>query len=185
VYKFWFDLFLALRINIFYVFSLVISFMQKYSNCRMYGAFASYVVLKFYRRSHVTTMAVSKVRGLNLLLRVRILWRYDDGLFFEVPPLASDALLTTLHPLLENMLQTVCRKLQEDSGTGGLDFSCLLLCLYSASTTWKPRLVSLRRLHRLDGWVVWFQNSILQRWRSTKEIPSCSAVLKMVLLKWP
>jgi hypothetical protein len=27
--------------------------------------------------------------------------------FFEVPPLASDAILTTLHPLLENVLQTV------------------------------------------------------------------------------
>jgi hypothetical protein len=37
--------------------------------------------------------------------------------------LASDALLTTLHPLLENVLQTVCRKLQEDSGTGGFDLS--------------------------------------------------------------
>jgi hypothetical protein len=35
------------------------------------------------------------------------LWRCDDGLFFEVPPLASDGLLTTLHPLLENVLQTV------------------------------------------------------------------------------
>jgi hypothetical protein len=35
--------------------------------------------------------------------------------------LASDAILTTLHPLLENVLQTVCRKLQEDSGTGGFD----------------------------------------------------------------
>jgi hypothetical protein len=34
--------------------------------------------------------------------------------------LASDALLTTLHPLLENVLQTVCRKLQ-GSGTGGFD----------------------------------------------------------------
>jgi hypothetical protein len=42
--------------------------------------------------------------------------------FFEVPPLASDALLTTLYPLLENELQTVYRKLQEDSGTGGFDF---------------------------------------------------------------
>jgi hypothetical protein len=42
-------------------------------------------------------------------------------LFFEVPPLASDALLTTLHPLLENFLPTVCRKLQEDSGTGGFE----------------------------------------------------------------
>jgi hypothetical protein len=35
------------------------------------------------------------------------LWRCGDGLFFEVLPLASDALLTTLHPLLENVLQTV------------------------------------------------------------------------------
>jgi hypothetical protein len=46
------------------------------------------------------------------------LWRCGDGLFSEVPPLASDALLTTLHPLLEDVLQTVFRKLQEDSGTG-------------------------------------------------------------------
>jgi hypothetical protein len=36
------------------------------------------------------------------------LWRCGDGLFFEVPPFTSDALLTTLHPLLENVvLQTV------------------------------------------------------------------------------
>jgi hypothetical protein len=34
------------------------------------------------------------------------LWRCGDGLFFEVPPLASDVLLTTLHSLLENVLQT-------------------------------------------------------------------------------
>jgi hypothetical protein len=27
--------------------------------------------------------------------------------YFEVPPLASDALLTTLRPLLENVLQTI------------------------------------------------------------------------------
>jgi hypothetical protein len=41
---------------------------------------------------------------------------------FEVPLFASDA-LTTLHPLLENVLQTVCRKLQKDSGAGGFDLS--------------------------------------------------------------
>jgi hypothetical protein len=35
------------------------------------------------------------------------LWRCGNGLLFEVPPLASEALLTTLHPLLENVLQTV------------------------------------------------------------------------------
>jgi hypothetical protein len=49
------------------------------------------------------------------------LWRCGDGLFFEIPPFASDALLTTLHPLLENVLQTVRRELQEDSGAGGFD----------------------------------------------------------------
>jgi hypothetical protein len=32
-----------------------------------------------------------------------------------------DVLLITLHPLLENVPQTICRKLQEDSGTGGFD----------------------------------------------------------------
>jgi hypothetical protein len=46
--------------------------------------------------------SVWKVRGLNLLLRVGSLWRCCDGLFFAVPHLTSDALLTTLHPLLEN-----------------------------------------------------------------------------------
>jgi hypothetical protein len=48
------------------------------------------------------------------------------GFFFEVPPLASDALLTTFHPLLENVLQTV----------GHLAMSCL-----EAPFSWleKPR----------------------------------------------
>jgi hypothetical protein len=55
------------------------------------------------------TRAVCKVRGYTLLLRVETLWRCGDGLglFFEVPPLASDAFLTELHPLLENVLQAV------------------------------------------------------------------------------
>jgi hypothetical protein len=35
------------------------------------------------------------------------LWRFGDGLLFEIPPLASDTLLTTLHPLLEYVLQIV------------------------------------------------------------------------------
>jgi hypothetical protein len=51
--------------------------------------------------------AICKVHGLTLLLWVGALWRCGDGLFFEVPPLASDTLLTTLHPLLKNVLQTV------------------------------------------------------------------------------
>jgi hypothetical protein len=42
---------------------------------------------------------------------------------YPPPPLASDALLTMLHPLLENLLQTVLRKLQQDNGTSGFDIS--------------------------------------------------------------
>jgi hypothetical protein len=56
---------------------------------------------------YANTRVVSKVHGLTFLLRVGTLWKCGDGLFFEVPPLASDALLTTLYPLLENVLQTV------------------------------------------------------------------------------
>jgi len=51
----------------------------------------------------VYTRVVWKVRGLTLLLQLRTLWRCSDGLFFEVPPLASNALLITLHALLENV----------------------------------------------------------------------------------
>jgi hypothetical protein len=43
------------------------------------------------------------------------LWKCGDGLFFEVPPLTSYALLTKLHPLLANVLQTV----------GHFEISCL------------------------------------------------------------
>jgi hypothetical protein len=35
--------------------------------------------------------------------------------------LGGDALFTTLHQLPENVLQTVSRKFQKDSGTGGFD----------------------------------------------------------------
>jgi hypothetical protein len=53
------------------------------------------------------TRRVCKVRGLTLLLLVGTLWMRGDAPSFEVPPLVSDAFLTTLHPLLENMLKTV------------------------------------------------------------------------------
>jgi hypothetical protein len=68
--------------------------------------FLKKVINNFYIASG-STRAVCKVRGLTVLLRVRTLWRCGDGLFFEIPPLASDALLATLHPLLENAVQTV------------------------------------------------------------------------------
>jgi hypothetical protein len=51
--------------------------------------------------------AICKVCGLTLLLQVGTLWRCGDGLFFKVPSFASDALLTMLHPLLANVLQTI------------------------------------------------------------------------------
>jgi hypothetical protein len=60
-----------------------------------------------WRTKRLYTRAVCKFVDSTLLLRVGTLGRCSDGLFFEVPPLASDALLTTLHPLLENVLQTV------------------------------------------------------------------------------
>jgi hypothetical protein len=55
----------------------------------------------------IYTRAICKVRGLTLLLQVGTLWRCGDSLFFEVPYLASNALLTSLHPCLENVLQTI------------------------------------------------------------------------------
>jgi hypothetical protein len=62
--------------------------------------------IQFYRR--VCTKAVCKVRGLTLSFRVGTYGGAVTVSFFEVPPLASGALLTTLHPLLENvLLQTV------------------------------------------------------------------------------
>jgi hypothetical protein len=60
-----------------------------------------------YFINHIFTRAVWRVRRLTSLLRVGTLWRCGDGLFSEVPPLASDVILTTLHLLLENVLQTV------------------------------------------------------------------------------
>jgi hypothetical protein len=68
----------------------------------------------YNRKRDLCKRAVCKFLGLTLLLRIGTLWRGGDGRFFEVPPLTNDALLTTLHPLLENVLQTVCRKLQEE-----------------------------------------------------------------------
>jgi hypothetical protein len=73
-----------------------------------------------------STRVVWKVRGLALLLRVGTLWRCSDDLFFKVHPLASDALLTMLHSLLKNVLQTI----------GHFEISCL-----EAPFSWleKPR----------------------------------------------
>jgi hypothetical protein len=68
----------------------------------------------------------------------------------DLPPLASDAPLTMLHPLLENMLQTVCRKIQEDSGTGGFDLGA------SFSFFGKPTNLMRRDLDCMEDVLMWF-----------------------------
>jgi hypothetical protein len=55
----------------------------------------------------VHTRAVWEVCGLTLLLLDGTSWRCGDGLFFEVPLLCTSYNAPTLHPLLENVLQTV------------------------------------------------------------------------------
>jgi len=57
-------------------------------------------VLKYVR-------AICKVHGLTLLLQVRTLWWCSDCLFSKVTLVANYALLTVLHPLLKNVLQTI------------------------------------------------------------------------------
>jgi len=54
----------------------------------------------------------------DLLFWVIALWRCGGDLFFQVPPLVSNVLLRVLHPLVENVLQTICCKLQENSEIG-------------------------------------------------------------------
>jgi hypothetical protein len=80
------------------------------------------------------------------------LWRCGDGLFFGVPTLASDAFLTTLHPLLENMLQTVDHTLkvscldayfswlEKPRNLMGRDLDCMMYVLmgFHRSTFSKP-----------------------------------------------
>jgi hypothetical protein len=85
-----------------------------------------------------------KVRGLTLLLRVGTSWRWGDGLFFEVPLLASDVLITTLHPLLENVLQTIDH----------FEISCL-----GAPFSWleKPR-------NRMGRDLSWILCSVWKKW---------------------
>jgi hypothetical protein len=94
--------------------------------------------------------AVCKVRGLTLLLRLGTLWRCGNGLFFEVPPLASYTLLTTLHPLLENVLQTV----------DNFEISCL-----GAPFSWleKPRNLMGRDLDCMADVLIGFHRSTFSK----------------------
>jgi hypothetical protein len=86
--------------------------------------------------------------------------------FFEVPPLASDALLTTLHPLLENVLQTVDHfeisylgapfsRLKEPRNRMGRDLDCMtdVLVGFHRSTFSKPNTEFNSDLVPFDFWV--------------------------------
>jgi hypothetical protein len=65
--------------------------------------------------------------------------------------LTRDALLTTLHPLLENMLQAVCHKLQDDSGTGSFDLLITSKFLAWSCLFMVGKAQKLHHLCRLDG----------------------------------
>jgi hypothetical protein len=93
------------------------------------------------------------------------MWRCGDGLFFEVPPLASGALLTTLHPLLENVLQTVdhfeisCLEapfswLKKPKNRTGRDLNCMVDVLmgFRQSTFSKPSTEFNSHLAPCDFW---------------------------------
>jgi hypothetical protein len=50
-----------------------------------------------------------KISWTRLITPVGTSWRCGDGLFFQVPPLASGAFLTTLYSLLENVTGVIRR----------------------------------------------------------------------------
>jgi hypothetical protein len=118
------------------------------------------VVPPLYCLMELGTRAVWKVRGLTLLLRVGTSWRCGDGLFFEVPPLAGDALLTTLHPLLENVLQTVDH----------FEISCL-----GAPFSWlkKPRNRMGWDLDCMADVLMGFHRSIFPSWIQNSDLNTC------------
>jgi hypothetical protein len=131
------------------------------------------------------TKAVWKVRGLTLLLRVGILWRCGNGLFFELPPLASDALLTTLHPLLENVLQAVdhfeisCHGapfswMEKPRNRMGRDLDCMADLLFPSRTQNSIQISS----HAISGL---FQ---LWKWRSEARNFDVINGLQHVFEKW-
>jgi hypothetical protein len=93
------------------------------------------------------------------------LWRCGDGLFSKVPPLASNALLTILHPLLGNVLQTVdhfeisCLGapfswLENPRNCMGLDLDCMMDILigFHQSTFSKPNTEFNSHLTLCDFW---------------------------------
>jgi hypothetical protein len=125
-----------------------------------------------------------------LLLRVETLWRCGDGLFFEVPPLASDALLITPHPLLENVLQTVdhfdisCLGapflwLEKPRNHMGRDLDCMadVLMGFHRSTFFKLNTIQISP-HEISG--------LFQPWKGSSEVRNFEVIngLQHVFEKW-
>jgi hypothetical protein len=123
----------------------------------------------------IYTRTVCKLQVPTSLLRVGTLWRCGDGLFFEVPPLASNVLLTTLHQFLENVLQTVdhfeisCLGspfswLEKPRNRVGRDLDCMLdiLMVFYLSTFSKPNTELNSDLVPCDFWAFPIMNMELQ-----------------------
>jgi hypothetical protein len=128
---------------------------------------ANFILLLFQHLSVAYMRAVCKVRG--LIIPSGNFVRCGDGLFFEVLPLASDALLTTLHPLLENVQQPrnslfVVGKAQKSHGARS--------GLYGGCSNGVPQM-------SVRASIAAFQS------RNADAPLCCSTVLKMVLLKRP
>jgi hypothetical protein len=138
--------------------------------------------------------AIFKIRGLTLLLRVRTLWRCGDGLFFEVPPSANDAILTTLHPLLENVLQTVDHfeisylgapfsRLEKPRNRMGRDLECMadVLMGFHRSTFSKPNIKFNSDLTPCD-----LISGLFQPWKWSSEARNFEVIngLQHVFEKW-
>jgi hypothetical protein len=123
--------------------------------------FTSYCVRYKLKGSwNVCTRSVCKVRGLTLLLRAGTLWRCGDGLFFEVPPLASDALLQRSN----HFSKTCCRLLITSKylatelpfhGCKSPDLDCMadVLMGFHLSTFSKPNTEFNSDLAPCDFWV--------------------------------
>jgi hypothetical protein len=123
------------------------------------------------------------------------LWRCGDGLFFELPPLESDSLLTTLHPLLENVPQTVDHfeisclgapfsRLGKPRNRMGRDLNCMadVLMGFHRSTFSKPNPEFNSDLASCDVFVFFFFEPL--KWSSEARNFEVISGLRNIFEKW-
>jgi len=92
---------------------------------------------------------------LTLVLQVGTLWKCGGDLFFEVPPMASNVLLMTLHPLYENVLQTIDHFSNHENGV------TRQICKWSMVCSTFLR----------SGWSI-VRSALLAKWDTLKKRPS-------------